>query len=127
MQEVNTDSEGSETSDWGRPDILPVDMGFGHFMMNMQTGAIQWYPSGTMPPVASPDWVVMNNSAIPPEEEQAQTEMEPHRNNNNSDHFPEEAASETSRILSGDSDAANSDPLMGVDLEMERELEEYSE
>ena len=62
--DVNGDSEGSETSDWGQPDALPVDMGFGHFMLNLQTGVIQWCPSGIMQPDASPDWVVINDPSI---------------------------------------------------------------
>ena len=59
-----TDSADSETSDWGRPAVMPIDMGFGHFMMNMQTGAICWRPSGTLQPDASLDWVVMNDPSI---------------------------------------------------------------
>ena len=62
--DANGDSEGSETSDWGQPDALPVDMGFGHFMLNLQTGVIQWCPSGAMQPDASPDWVVINDPSI---------------------------------------------------------------
>ena len=74
----NEDSEGSETSDWGQPDALPVDMGFGHFMLNLQTGVIQWCPSGTMQPDASPDWVVMNDPSIPTDPTHEQMDVEPH-------------------------------------------------
>ena len=74
----NEDSAGSETSDWGQPDVLPVDMGFGHFMLNLQTGVIQWCPSGTMQPDASPDWVVMNDPNVPTDPAHEQMEAEPH-------------------------------------------------
>ena len=74
----NEDSEGSETSDWGQPDALPVDMGFGHFMLNLQTGVIQWCPSGTMQPDASPDWVVMNDPSITADPTREHADVEPH-------------------------------------------------
>ena len=57
----DTDTTDSETSDWGRPEVMPIDMGFGHFMMNMQTGAICWCPSGTEQPDDTPDWVVVSD------------------------------------------------------------------
>ena len=40
---------------------MPIDMGFGHFVMNMQTGVICWCPSGTLQPDVSSDWVVVSD------------------------------------------------------------------
>ena len=57
----STGTEDSGTSEGGRPEVMPIDMGFGHFMMNMQTGVICWCPSGTLQPDISPDWVVVND------------------------------------------------------------------
>ena len=57
----STGTEDSGTSEGGRPEVMPIDMGFGHFMMNMQTGAICWCPSGTLQPDDSPDWVVVSD------------------------------------------------------------------
>ena len=57
----STDPEDSGTSEGGGPEVMPIDMGFGHFMMNMQTGVICWCPSGTQQPDGSPDWVVVSD------------------------------------------------------------------
>ena len=57
----STGPEDSGTSEGGRPEVMPIDMGFGHFMMNMQTGVICWCPSGTLQPDGSPDWVVVSD------------------------------------------------------------------
>ena len=58
---MTTDSEDSETSDWGRPEVLPIDMGIGHFMLNTQSGAICWCPSGTLQPDILADWVALGD------------------------------------------------------------------
>ena len=57
----STGPEDSGTNEGGRPEVMPIDMGFGHFMMNMQTGVICWCPSGTLQPDGSPDWVVVSD------------------------------------------------------------------
>ena len=59
-----SDTDNSGTSEAWRPGGVPIDMGFGHFMMNMQTGAICWCPSGTLQPDGSSDWVVVNDPSI---------------------------------------------------------------
>ena len=77
-QEMATDTEGSETGDWGRPEVMPIDLGIGHFMLNTHSGVISWCPSGALQTDISADWVVLSDpsssaSVTPGDGEIAQT------------------------------------------------------
>ena len=108
----NVDSEGSETSDWCQPDALPVDMGFGHFMLNLQTGVIQWCPSGTMQPDASTGWVAMNDPSISADPTQERADVEPHYHCSHDGHVNAMNAPLLSPTSQGHADDTNSVPGM---------------
>ena len=116
---ANTDSEGSETSDGGRPAAMPIDLGFGHFMMNLQTGVTQWCPSGTVQPDAWADWVVMNDPSISADPVQGQAGAEHHRRSNNNDHITAVNAPLSPLKIQGSADATNTDHGMGMEGEMD--------